>query len=50
VTGTKGAQRSELGSDKLITRPNDDKTLAAAIETRPDQPPELQPFLKLALT
>jgi uncharacterized protein (DUF2336 family) len=49
VTGNKGAHLSELGFVKLINRAKDDKTLASAIESRSDLPPELQPFLKLAL-
>jgi uncharacterized protein (DUF2336 family) len=49
VTGNKGAHLSELGFVKLINRAKDDKALASAIEGRSDLPPELQPFLKLAL-
>jgi uncharacterized protein (DUF2336 family) len=49
VTGNKGAHLSELGFVKLINRAKDDKALASAIESRSDLPPELQPFLKLAL-
>ena len=49
VTGNKGAHLSELGFVKLINRAKDDKALASAIKSRSDLPPELQPFLKLAL-
>jgi uncharacterized protein (DUF2336 family) len=50
VTGNQGATLSELGFVKLINRAKDDKALASAIESRSDLPPELQPFLKLALS
>lgn len=50
VTGNKGAHLSEIGFVKLINRAKGDKVLAAAIETRTDLPPELQPFLKLTLS
>jgi uncharacterized protein (DUF2336 family) len=50
VTGNKGATLSELGFVKLINRAKDDKALASAIGSRSDLPPELQPFLKLALS
>jgi uncharacterized protein (DUF2336 family) len=50
VTDNKGARLSEVGFVKLINRANGDKALAACIEGRADLPPELQPFLKLALT
>ena len=44
-----GAQISEHGFVKLIGQAKIDKTLAAAIATRKDMPPELAPFLKLTL-
>lgn len=50
VTDNKGASLSEVGFVKLINRAKSDKALAAAIESRADLPPELQPFLKLALS
>jgi uncharacterized protein (DUF2336 family) len=49
VTENKGASLSEVGFVKLINRAKSDKALAAAIESRADLPPELQPFLKLTL-
>jgi uncharacterized protein (DUF2336 family) len=49
VTGNKGAHLSEIGFVKLINRAKGDKILAAAIESRSDLPPELEPFLKLTL-
>lgn len=49
VTENKGASLSEVGFVKLINRAKGDKALAAAIESRTDLPPELQPFLKLTL-
>jgi uncharacterized protein (DUF2336 family) len=50
VTDNKGASLSEVGFVKLINRAKSDKALAAAIESRSDLPPELQPFLQLALS
>jgi len=44
-----GARISEHGFVKLIGQAKIDKTLAAAIATRKDMPPELAPFLKLTL-
>lgn len=49
VTCNQGAHLSEFGFVKLINRAGSDKALAAAIANRTDMPPELQPFLKLAL-
>jgi uncharacterized protein (DUF2336 family) len=49
VTENKNAILSEVGFVKLINRAKNDKALAAAIESRSDLPPELQPFLKLTL-
>lgn len=49
IVDNKGATFSELGFVKLINRARSDKALAAAIERRADLPPELEPFLKLAL-
>ncbi len=49
VTANPGACISELGFVKLINRCKDDGALAAAIARRPDMPPELEPFLNLAL-
>ena len=50
VTDNKGASLSEVGFVKLINRAKSDKALATAIESRTDLPPELQPFLQLALS
>jgi uncharacterized protein (DUF2336 family) len=44
-----GAKISERGFVKLIGQAKADKTLAAAMATRKDMPPELAPFLKLTL-
>jgi uncharacterized protein (DUF2336 family) len=44
-----GARLSELGFVKLINQAKTDSTLASMIAARPDLPPELEPFLKLAL-
>jgi len=49
VTANLGASISELGFVKLINRAKTDKPLAATIANRKDMPPELEPFLKLAL-
>jgi uncharacterized protein (DUF2336 family) len=49
VVANTGASISELGFVKLIGHAKNDKTLAAAIADRKDLPPELIPFLKLAL-
>ena len=49
VTANQGSRFSELGFVKLIGRANGDKDLAGAIASRVDLPPELEPFLKLAL-
>ena len=49
VTGNLGARLSELGFVKLIGRAKNDKALAVAIANRTDMPPELEPFLRLAL-
>jgi uncharacterized protein (DUF2336 family) len=49
MSGNLGASISELGFVKLINRCKSDEALAAAIAKRPDIPPELEPFLKLAL-
>ena len=49
VIANLGACISELGFVKLINRCKSDESLAAAIAKRPDIPPELEPFLKLAL-
>ena len=49
ITENNGASLSEVGFVKLINRAKNDKALAAAIESRTDLPPELQPFLKLTL-
>jgi uncharacterized protein (DUF2336 family) len=46
----KGASLSEIGFVKLINRFKTDRALAASIESRSDLPPELQPFLQLALS
>lgn len=50
VTENPGARLSEIGFVKLINRAKDHKALAVAIAKRTDMPPELGPFLKLALT
>jgi uncharacterized protein (DUF2336 family) len=44
-----GARLSELGFVKLINRAKTDNTLAGLIAARSDLPPELEPFLRLAL-
>jgi hypothetical protein len=44
-----GARLSELGFVKLINQAKDDSTLAGMIAARADLPPELEPFLQLAL-
>lgn len=49
VTANQGARFSELGFVKLIGRAKTDRSLAALIATRTDMPPELEPFLNLAL-
>lgn len=49
VTANQGSRFSELGFVKLIGRANADKDLAGAIASRIDLPPELAPFLRLAL-
>lgn len=49
VAGNPDARLSELGFVKLINQAKKDKVLAAAIAKRTDIPPELEPFLKLAL-
>ena len=49
VTRNQDARLSELGFVKLINKAKNDKALAATIAKRTDIPPELQPFLKLAL-
>jgi uncharacterized protein (DUF2336 family) len=50
VTANLGARFSEIGFVKLINRAKADKNLASVISKREDLPPELIPFLKLALT
>jgi uncharacterized protein (DUF2336 family) len=49
MTANLGACLSELGFVKLINRAKNDKTLAAAVASRIDLPPELEPFLRLTL-
>jgi uncharacterized protein (DUF2336 family) len=49
ITENNDANLSEVGFVKLINRAKNDKALAAAIESRTDLPPELQPFLDLTL-
>jgi uncharacterized protein (DUF2336 family) len=49
VVGNPGARVSELGFVKLINRAKTDRALADTIAERADLPPELEPFLKLAL-
>jgi uncharacterized protein (DUF2336 family) len=49
VAANPGARVSELGFVKLINRAKADRALADTIAGRPDLPPELQPFLQLAL-
>jgi uncharacterized protein (DUF2336 family) len=44
-----GARLSELGFVKLINQAKADNALATMIAERSDLPPELEPFLKLAL-
>jgi uncharacterized protein (DUF2336 family) len=50
VVENPGARLSELSFVKLINLAKEDKALALAIAKRTDMPPELEPFLKLALT
>jgi uncharacterized protein (DUF2336 family) len=45
-----GASFSEIGFVKLINRAKEDKDLGRVLQRRTDIPPELEPFLKLALT
>lgn len=49
VSANLGARLSEMGFVKLINRAKKDRNLADAIALRNDLPPELVPFLKLAL-
>lgn len=49
VAANEGTRFSEIGFVKLINGAKSDKVLAATIASRPDIPPELLPFLKLAL-
>lgn len=49
VSANLGARLSEMGFVKLINRAKKDRSLADAISGRDDLPPELVPFLKLAL-
>lgn len=49
VSANLGARLSEMGFVKLINRAKKDRDLADAISSRSDLPPELVPFLKLAL-
>jgi uncharacterized protein (DUF2336 family) len=44
-----GARLSEIGFVKLISKAKNDAALAATLVRRTDIPPELEPFLKLAL-
>lgn len=49
VSANLGARLSEMGFVKLINRAKKDRGLADAISNRSDLPPELEPFLRLAL-
>ncbi|MCW5692861.1 MAG: DUF2336 domain-containing protein [Pseudolabrys sp.] len=49
VSANLGARLSEMGFVKLINRAKKDRSLADAISGRDDLPPELVPFLKLAM-
>lgn len=49
VSANLGARLSEMGFVKLINRAKKDRSLADAISSRDDLPPELVPFLKLAM-
>jgi uncharacterized protein (DUF2336 family) len=49
VSANLGARLSEMGFVKLINRAKKDRSLADAISSRNDLPPELVPFLRLAL-
>jgi len=49
VSANLGARLSEMGFVKLINRAKKDRSLADAISNRNDLPPELVPFLRLAL-
>lgn len=44
-----GAQISESGFARLVSEASRDKALAAIVATRDDVPPELMPFLEVAL-
>ncbi|HVZ54630.1 MAG TPA: DUF2336 domain-containing protein [Pseudolabrys sp.] len=49
VIDNEGARFSESGFARLVTAASVDKQLAAKVAKRPDVPPELQPFLQVAL-
>jgi uncharacterized protein (DUF2336 family) len=49
VTANAGALFSERGFARLVTEARNDKNLAALVVKRNDLPPELQPFLKMAV-
>jgi uncharacterized protein (DUF2336 family) len=49
IVGSPCTRLSELGFVKLINQAKTDSVLAGMIAARPDLPPELEPFLKLAL-
>jgi uncharacterized protein (DUF2336 family) len=50
LIANEGARFSEIGFVKLVNAAGRDKTLAAAVVNRPDLPPELLPFVKMALS
>lgn len=50
IAANEGAHFSEIGFVKLINSAKGDKVLAATIAARSDIPPELMPFLQLALS
>jgi uncharacterized protein (DUF2336 family) len=49
IAASEGVKFSELGFARMINAAKNDKTLASIIAARSDIPPELQPFLDLAL-
>lgn len=49
LVANSGALLSDVGFVRLINRAKEDKALATTIANRADLPPELQPFLSLAL-
>jgi uncharacterized protein (DUF2336 family) len=50
LVANEGARFSEIGFVKLVNAAGRDKALAAAVARRPDLPPELLPFVQMALS